>query len=36
VPVRFMSDELLYTVVNKRGTEFLIDSGPIELMEIRL
>lgn len=36
VPVRFMSDDLLYTIVNKSGTEFLIDSGPIELMEVRL
>ena len=36
VPVRFMNDELLYTIVNKSGAEFLIDSGPINLMEIRL
>lgn len=36
VPVAFESDELLYTIVNKSGTEFLIDSGPINLMELRL
>lgn len=36
VPVRFMNDELLYTIVNKSGANFLIDSGPIDLMEIRL
>jgi uncharacterized protein (TIGR02217 family) len=36
VPVRFASDELLYTIVNKSGSQFLIDSGPINLMEVRL
>lgn len=36
VPVRFVSDEFMPIITNKRGGEFLIDSGPIMLEEIRL
>lgn len=36
VPVAFASDEFMPIITNKRDTEFLMDSGPIMLEEIRL
>ena len=36
VPVAFVSDEFMPIITNKSGSEFLMDSGPIMLEEIRL
>lgn len=36
VPVAFVSDDFLPVILNKQGQNFLIESPPIELEEIRL